>query len=352
MSDQTQSMPPSTVSRRRFLAGTSVATLSLFLGTRPASAGQAGPASLVIGSGEHTYEVFHDWLTPADYLKFGDTQGLAQDADGNIYVAHTVHPTSTSPDAIAVFDVTGKFVKSWGARFKGGAHGLDIRREGSQEFLYHCDTAHRQVVKTTLDGEVVWELGKPEASDVYGPEAPFIPTNVALAPNGDFYVTDGYGSNWIHWYSQKAEYLDTFGGPGEAPGQVLNPHGVAVDVRGARPELVVADRGNNRLQYLTMDGQHLRFVKDGMRRPCHFDFRNDLMLVPDLSSVVTILDRENKVVAQLGDGDPTNLRSRPRSEFIPGKFIHPHDAIFLKDGSILVAEWVPIGRVTLLRKVA
>jgi len=54
---------------------------------------------------------------------------------------------------------------------------------------------------------------------------------------------------------------------------------------------------------------------------------------------------------QLGDGYPSDLRGHPRADFIPGKFIHPHDAIFLKNGDILVAEWVPIGRVTLLKKV-
>ena len=75
------------------------------------------------------------------------------------------------------------------------------------------------------------------------------------------------------------------------------------------------------------------------------------MLVPDLESVVTILDKSNKTIVQLGDGKPTNLRGKPRSEFIPGKFIHPHDAMFLRNGDILVAEWVPQGRVTLLRKV-
>ena len=74
------------------------------------------------------------------------------------------------------------------------------------------------------------------------------------------------------------------------------------------------------------------------------------MLVPDLDSVVTILDKNNKVVTQLGDGNYSSLGGAPRSAFIPGKFIHPHAANFLHNGDILVVEWVPIGRVTLLRK--
>ena len=304
----------------------------------------------LLGSGEHTYTAIHDWLTPPASLRFGDTHGLAQDAQGHIYVAHTVHSDSLSKDAIAVFDAEGQFLTSWGARFQGGAHGIEIRREGEQEFLYHCDTAHRQVVKTTLAGTVIWEKGLPVESGVYAGEDPFIPTNVAFAPNGDFYITDGYGSDWIHQFDIKGAHIRTFGGKGTEPGKVANAHGIGVDLRDEESQLIVADRGNNRLQYLTMDGKHIKFVENGMRLPCHIRFRGDLMLIPDLKSVVTILDRENKIVAQLGDGDPSDLRGAPRSQFIPGKFIHPHDAIFLNNGDILVAEWVPIGRVTLLRK--
>jgi hypothetical protein len=91
--------------------------------------------------------------------------------------------------------------------------------------------------------------------------------------------------------------------------------------------------------------------------PCHFDVRGDLMVCADLDSQVCLLDREYAVVAQLGDGMAENgavgsRRKQSRAEFTPGKFICPHDAIFLQNGDILVAEWLPIGRITLLRHVA
>ena len=89
---------------------------------------------------------------------------------------------------------------------------------------------------------------------------------------------------------------------------------------------------------------------DGVRRPCDVDFRDGVMLVPDLESVVTLYDESYKPIVMLGDGHPTDLRGKPRDAFKPGRFVHPHDAIFLQDGSILVAEWVPIGRVTRLVK--
>ena len=336
--------------RRRFLTQAGLLAGGLAAGrVRAGDASKAAP--VIVGSGEHRYECLHDWLVPPPEIAWGDTQGVAEDSEGRLYVTHTVHPDSKSPNAIVVFDKNGQYLHSWGARFRGGGHGLDLRKEGGTEYLYHCDTAHRQVVKTTLDGTVVWEKGLPEEAGVYKDKAPFIPTNVAFGPDGDFYVADGYGSDWIHQYTIKGEYVRTFGGRGTEPGKVHTAHGVWLDPRGREPFLVVADRSNHRLQYFTLDGKHVRFAADGMRRPAHFSIRGDQLLVPDVDSVLTILDEKDKIVAQLGDGHPSKLRGAPRSEYIPGKFIHPHDAQFLKNGNILVAEWVPTGRLTLLRKI-
>ncbi len=336
------------LSRRKLLTTAAAGAAGLALGIRPS---WAQGTKLILGTGEYRYECIHDWLTPPPGMIFGDTHGVAQDAKGRIFLAHTVNGASTNKDAICVFDEKGKFITSWGSRFQGGAHGLDIRREGREEFIYHCDVANRRVVKTKLDGTVIWDMGAPAQSDKYKDGAPFIPTNVAFSPNGDFYVADGYGSNWIHHFDVKGNYLRTFGGAGAGKGQVQQPHGLWLDDRGKEPLLAIADRANHRIQYLSLVGEHVSFVTDGMRLPCHFSIQKGHMLVPDLQSVVTILDENNKVVVQLGDGSPSNLRDHPRGDFIPGKFIHPHDAMFLRNGDILVGEWVPIGRVTLLKRV-
>jgi hypothetical protein len=306
----------------------------------------------IVGDGEHTYEVFHDWMEAPPGMKWGDTHGLTADSQGRIYVAHTVHATSIMTDGVAVYDPDGKFINSWGPEFKGGAHGLDIRKEGSEEFLYHCDTRRRVVVKTTLTGEVVWERGRPSDHDVYadGKKA-YVPTNVAFDPNGDVFVADGYGSHWIHRWSADGDYKGEVISPGREAGHVSNPHGLWLDERGDTPVLAVADRGNNRVQNFTLDGKHIDFATEGMRKPCHMKMSGDLMLVPDLSSVVTVLGKDNKPLALLGDGNPTSLRGASRDQFIPGKFVHPHDAIWVNHGrDILVAEWVTIGRVTLLKR--
>ena len=320
---------------------------------------KSGSQRPVVGSGEFTYEVIHDWGTLPPNIRYGNTHGVCEDSHGHMYVHHTVHETSESHDSMVVFDAKGKFVRSWGREFRGGAHGLHLRREGGQEFLYLCDTKRAVVVKATLQGEEVWSLGYPKESPAYAPSPDgklpkYSPTNLAIAPNGDIYVGDGYGSSFINVYNSKGEYLRTFGGKGSQAGQLDCPHGITIDARGAQPLLLVADRANKRLQYFSLDGKHLRFDY-GVNLPCHFSERNGVLVIPDLAARVTLLDRNNKVIEHLGE-DASNtwatLRKEPRDKFLPGKFICPHGACFDHHGNIFVVEWVEVGRVTKLRKVA
>lgn len=338
--------------RRKFLTALGGSPILLGMSSK------SGSKKPVVGSGEHTYEVTHDWGQLPPSIRYGNTHGVCEDSQGRIYVHHTVHNTSESHDSMVVFDSKGKFIKSWGKQFKGGAHGLHIHKEGKQEFLYLCDTSRAVVVKATLDGEEVFSLGYPRQSEFYKldaegkPATKYSPTNLAVAPNGDIFVGDGYGSSYINQYNSRGEFLRTFGGKGNAPGQLSTPHGIMLDSRGKTPSLVVADRSNNRLQNFSLDGTHLGFVS-GVNMPCHFDEHRGVLLVPDLAARVTLLDRDNKVIVHLGQGgdDWKDLRKLPRESFIPGKFICPHGACFDHEGNIFVVEWVEVGRVTKLRKV-
>src|ERR1700761_9863828 len=132
---------------------------------------KSGSAKPVLGSGAYTYEVTHDWGELPAQIKYGNTHGVCQDSQGRMYIHHTVNSASESSDSMVVFDENGKFVKSWGKEFKGGAHGLHIRKEGSTEVLYLCDTKRGLVVKTTLDGEEIYTIGYPKESEQYKPGA-------------------------------------------------------------------------------------------------------------------------------------------------------------------------------------
>src|SRR5207302_10861131 len=131
----------------------------------------------------------------------------------------------------------------------------------------------------TLQGEEVFTLGYPAESPAYlqkddSPLVNYQPTNIAIAPNGDIYVADGYGSSYINQYNSKAEFIRTFGGLGKGPGQLNCPHGIWVDTRDGSPIVVVADRENNRLQRFTLDGKHMDFILGTSKLPCHFHERN------------------------------------------------------------------------------
>jgi hypothetical protein len=252
------------------------------------------------------------------------------------------------------------------------AHGLSFRKEGSTEYLYLTANAagakmqpppelQAIVVKATLKGEIVWKIAGPPDVDEYKPAAdgakkPYNPTNVAVAPNGDVYVADGYGSSYINQYSAKGDYIRTFGGKGAEPGKLNQPHGIWMDLRTGKPILMVADRQNNRLQRFALDGKAIDTI-GGVTLPCHFDEHMGDVVIPDLQGKVTLIDRNNAVIEHLGDfgaksmSELSALRTQTRDHFTPGRFVCPHSACFDHNGNIFVVEWVEVGRVTKLTRV-
>jgi hypothetical protein len=347
-------------SRRQFLRRSAAIVM---LAAGPSILGaqdKGGSKAAIVGSGEHTYECLHNWGELPSHVTWGETHGVAIDEAGLIYIKHRNNAPDPM-DAIVVFDTAGKFVRSFGDEYNGGGHGIDIRKEGNQEFLYLCDVKHNLVTKTTLKGELVWTKGRPQEPGVYAdPKVRYSPTNVAFGADGGFYIGDGYGSSFIHQYDKDANWVRTWGGFGDAPGKMKTPHGLWLDNRpGREPALVVADRANARLQYFSLDGQHLSLLSD-VSFPAHFDIRGDVLLVPDLHARVSLFDNQNKLIAHLGYDEAWTkqvlaenfkMRREP-ARWQPGRFIHPHDACFDRDGNIFVVEWVPTGRVTKLRKLA
>ena len=362
----------SQISRRRFLGAAAASTAALAM-PRVLTA-RKSEKQLIIGTGEHRYEVQHNWPKLPDQFKWQTTHNVAVDRDGLLYVIHEGRENQKDHPAIFVFDPRGKFIRAFGSQFQGGGHGLEVRTEGNSQFLYV--TGYQQLknfAKLTLEGELVWEKRAPMDSGLYpkgedtnpkkrwGRDA-FMPTNYAFLPDGGFFLADGYGSFHIHRYDKEGNWLSMFGEPGKGDGQFNTPHGIWIDQRpGQEPSVVVADRANGRLQWFSLAGEHRR-TQDGFILPANLDTHGELLLVPDLSSRITLLDGQNRVVAQLGE-DPEwreqvmknnrKLRSHPNGAgWVAGRFLHPHDACFDAEGNIFVAEWVHTGRITRLRKLA
>ena len=320
----------------------------------------------VFGSGEFVYECCHNWDRqglPVGYEYGNASHGIAFDSQGLIYISHNGNPGS-----IFVFDGDGRFVKAMAEMHNAGpaakGHGVSIRKEGSEEFLYlaPADSA-MAFTKKSLTGEVVWQKNRDAINRESGglledPTLGFKPTKVSFRPDGGYYLGDGYGSHYVFEYDRHDRFVRALGGHGTATGKFSTPHGHWLDDRDGTPKLVVADRANMRLQWFDMDGQHLQSL-GGFLFPADIDVQGELLLVPDLHARLTMLNGRNEVVAQLGDdatwrqsvlADNFVMRGHPE-QWRSGRFVHPHDARFDAEGNIYVAEWVRTGRITkLIRK--
>jgi len=362
------STPKTSVSRRQFLAASAAGAAATLAAPTILTAAKADKP-LVVGEGEYQFEVQHNWPQLPDRYSWQTTHNVAVDKAGNLYVIHQGLPNLKDHPSIFVFDPEGKYVRSFGSQFQGGGHGIEIRQEGSQEFLYVCAYQHlKTFAKLDLKGETVWQKYAPVESGVYvagEDQKPtgqwgrdrFLPTNFAFLDDGGFLLVDGYGSYYVHRYDKHGNWQSHFGGPGAGQGKFNTPHGIWVDRRaGRQPSIVICDRANHTLQYLGMDGKYQETIK-GFGLPANAETWKNLLVVPELHARVTLFDEKNQVVARLGDDvarvtakDGGGIRGDAK-RWQPGKFVHPHDACFGHDGSIFVAEWVATGRITKLKRV-
>ena len=372
-------------SRRRFLkTASTVAIAAPAILTSKRTAAQD-----VIGKGEIKFHCKHAYPNLPQQYHWQITHGVAIDPENNLYVIHQGDAKLPNHPSIFVFDSEGSFIRAFGEQFQGGGHGLEIRVEGGTPFLYVCAFEQiKSIAKLTLDGKTIWQKHAPMKSELYAEDEAsdpkpiwgrdrFMPTNVAFLPSidsggvdfggvdsaeihsrSDFLVADGYGSYAIHRYDADGNWLSYFGGAGKGRGKFNLPHGIWIDNRNQDDaQIVVADRANNDLQIFSLDGTYKKTVS-GFGLPANIDTSGQLMLVPELIARLSILDENHNTVATLGDDQRRILADKEKSkkfsiradesQWEQGKFVHPHDGCFDKEGNIYVAEWVATGRVTKL----
>ncbi|MCL5998238.1 MAG: hypothetical protein M1546_19625 [Chloroflexi bacterium] len=307
-----------------------------------------------IGSGTQTYEWLEDWAripdTPSG-RENGRTHGVVVTAAGNIMVFNQADP------AVLTFDRDGKLLHTWGNRFSG-AHGMTLVQEGDAEYLWLTDQGSREVVKTTLDGQTVMNLERPDLP-VYQ-KANYSPTWVAVneerhGGNGDIWVTDGYGSNYVHRYDKTGRYLNSINGEEGKTGPFSCPHGIWIDTRKSQPELYIADRSNHRIQVYDPEGIYKRaFGADLFTSPDGFVTHGEYLMVPELFARLTILDADDKLVCHLGTNEDVvkekGWPNLPKEMIHPGKFNSPHGMAADAQGNLYVVEWIVGGRITKLVK--
>jgi hypothetical protein len=183
-----------------------------------------------------------------------------------------------------------------------------------------------------------------------------MPTEVAVAPNGDFYVADGYGSDYIIQYSHQGQYIRHFGGHSNANPEhnLNNAHGVAVDLRDAsQPRLVCTSRNDNAFKFFTLDGKYLKTVKLPGAYVCRPVINGNNLYAGvcwsnspetgkriDKSGFVVILDRDNKVVSAPGGTRPEYKKGSLQPLYQEGAvFHHGHDVCIDEDQNLYVCQW-------------
>jgi DNA-binding beta-propeller fold protein YncE len=264
-----------------------------------------------------------------------------------------------------MYERDGRFIGSWGEGvFTMRTHGITI---GPDDSVWCVDDAGHSVRKFTPDGKLLFTLGdnagKPSDSGYDGSNLTTIargappfnrPTNLAIAPNGDLYVSDGYGNARVHRFSPTGELLASWGEPGTGPGQFMLPHGIAVDATG---NVLICDRESDRIQVFTANGRYVREITDVQRptqivlarglmyiselgwRPGQRSFRNG-SIVKEMPARVSVLDANGTVVMRLSGSDPC----------APGSFCAPHGLAVDTNGDLYVAEvtWTIAGKAGLV----
>ena len=208
-------------------------------------------------------------------------------------------------------------IDQWGAETFVMPHGLTIDDEDN---IWPTDVGLHQVFKLDMEGSLLMTLGE---SGVPEEDAGHfnMPTDVAVAQEGTFYVSDGYMNSRITRYSEHGEYLTSWGTKGTDAGQFDVPHSIALD---SQRFVYMADRGNARVQIFDETGQFIEEWKDpALGRPwaVRVDSAGNLFVIdggdqnefwPDRARVLK-LDSEGNVLASFGSYDKA-----------PGQFIWPH----------------------------
>lgn len=332
--------------RSRFLKTTTAGALAI--GLNPLNTfgfkDYKGLKEAVIGHGAYQYKIDLNWgaLDP-NFYPVNDCHEMVQDKKGRLYLL-----TNNTKNNVIIYDPSGKFLGSWGHEYPG-AHGLSIHDENGTEFLYIADNNRHEVIKTTLTGRVVQVFPFPAESEKYTDPNTYIPTETCVGPNGDVYVADGYGSQYILHYNAKGELLHVFGGKGHSDTQFNNAHGICLDPRDTTPCLLITERSGNALKRFSLEGDYMSTIE----LPGAFICRpvideNEVYLATIWSGdggantgFVSILNQDNKMVSAPGGIPPVynkdgSLQKMRQSIKV---FKHPHDVCVDQDKNLYIAQW-------------
>jgi len=290
--------------------------------------------SITMGTGRFTYRPQEGWAKLPDGYEFGDVAAVGVDRQDRVYAFNRgTHP-------MIVFDREGNFLRSWGEDIFTRAHGVHMAPDDT---IWLTDDGDHTVRQCTLDGKVLLTIGVPGQATPYMSGEPFNRcTHTALSPQGDLYVSDGYGNSRVHKYTPDGRLVLSWGGPGTLPGEFNIAHNITCDGDGW---VYVADRENHRIQVFDGNGKFETqwnnlhrpsglFMPPGKCPLCyvaelgpHLPVNIDL---PNIGPRISILDHTGSLLAR--------VQANPARGTGPGQFISPHGMTVDSRGDLYVGE--------------
>lgn len=265
------------------------------------------------------FTVVPDWAQLPKGWNFGECSGVTVDKNDNIWVFNRgAHP-------VLVFDRSGKILKAWTEVPVTTAHGIRADAEGN---IWTVDVAAHRVMKFNPTGHLLMMIGQVGgAAGTNDTKDGFNrPANLTFAPNGDFFVADGYVNSRVVKFNKDGEYLKHWGKKGTGDGEFDLVHDVALDSEG---RLYVADRTNQRVQIFDMEGKFLGKWTD-VGAPwglCYTKRENALYMCDGVNNRIVKLSLDGKILGVLSSYGK-----------IPGKLDFPHTIAVDSTGAIYVAE--------------
>jgi peptidylamidoglycolate lyase len=288
------------------------------------------------------YEEVKDWPSLPPSVHLGEVAGVAVDSNGHVFIFHRpgrgfdLKETTklTEPTVLEIDANTGALISSWGANMFLVPHGISFDKQNN---VFLTDVSLQQVFKFTHDGKLIFALGEPRAG-AWDATHFNEPTDIAIRPDGTFYVSDGYVNSRVALFDRNGKWVQEWGKKGSGEGEFSNPHGLVF--MPGNTDVLVADRENSRLQLFDRVGKFKRqwtgakdaqttgrvfcvdadsegFFYVGIRRA---DYDKE-------HTGVLKLDRDWNIVTSIGFGKPGDP-----------VFDAVHDIAVGPDGSIYVAE--------------
>ncbi len=297
----------------------------------------------VVGHGDFKYRVDKHWgIQDPGNIPVKHCHEMVQDSKGRLILV-----TTHTRNNFIIYDKSGRVHKTWGHDYPG-IHGLTLCGEGADECIFITDTDRHQIYKLNMKGEELLKIDYPKEAGIYQTKEQFRPTEVAIGPNGDIYVADGHGLNYVIQYDAQGRYKCHFGGLHDDHGSLNGCHGITVDYRQVRPTLLVSSQATSECKRFSMDGQFIESIKIPGCWICRPVIKGEYLHFAvigtkswwEYDGIVVILDKKNNIVAAPGANETTFHNGALDSLTYDGRtFMNPHDVCIDEDENLYVPQW-------------